>query len=1336
MPMAPSRPIDGQSSEPVNRCRSTRVWLCLVLGLLRAVPAAGAPSHHYTPDFVIRSWSTGEGMPEGSATAVAQTPDGYLWVGTFAGLTRFNGLEFERVIAPEAGLVPTAMVTALLVTQDGRLWVSTGRGVFVFERRRLLRGYGQAGWPEDNIVRSWTETPAGVVAVTFNGHCLRFVDGSWQVLPKPDDLGGGFTVECDTAGQLWAMKDTFGYRWFNGAWQRLVTPEPRPAFRSLCRAHAGGVWFLSNTGLWRAEGERLWLERPGQSITTNPWSAHEDSQQRLWHASMLSGLEVFRPDGSTLRLTQTNGLTADSLRVAFEDRDGNVWLGSSGGGLMRFRDRRFTLLGRESGLVSASVNQLRIDRQGAVVASTQGGGVNFLAGNRFVALDPPRDPDSFLFAHATASEPDGTLWGAFDYGLCRRRGEAWERIEHPELGERKVRGVFVDRNGTVWAPCEGGLAQWQGTGVNFIRPEGSTATFVQLVDHPEGGLLAASSDHGLWHLTAGGVLQPVAREDLGTLNVSALLPRDGAVWFTVSDGRLGRLTARGVRFVNLPGVDAAAPILNLVDDALGHLWLGTARGLLRIAAADAAAAADGQPIVLSARAFGPAEGVANLEFRSNHQPSAVRDRDGLLWFATSGGLLRFDPRLAGPDLAPPVTAIRTLEYHEPGGTLGSGSRRLDDPPPHVSVPPRSSLFTFELDGLDFTAPESLRFRARLLPGSVEESPWLELSAPRVSFPLLPAGRYRFQATTARMGEPWNPYPVQVEFEIRAPWWQQPVVRGSALGVLAVTLLAGGGLLYSLRTRRFRERLAGEARRLDERRESERQNRLLRELLDQSADSIFVVTVPAGRLADASASVERRLGHLPAERPALSLSALGLLPPGQDWPAFLASLRAGAAVRFETALRHRDGRTVPAEVEARLSTRGGEEFVLAIARDISERQAAAQRERLLETQLRDAQKLEAVGRLAGGIAHDFNNLLQIIRGFTDILRQDPDMSAAAREDSLAEVSRAATRASDLTRQLLAFSRREAVEMRRCHLGHCVEESLRLLRSLVGPHIRIETELPGGLPWVLADAGQLGQVLLNLAANARDAMPHGGTIRLGLRETEFTSEGAEVPPWAMPGRGVELSFADSGAGIGPERLSRIFEPFYTTKERGKGTGLGLAVVYGIVQQHRGRITVDSVVGRGTTFRIVLPACVPGELPAAGVPVATLPAPSSEPRRILVVDDETTILQLAERVLSGAGHLVFPVADGAAAIRTFAANVRDIDLAILDVLMPGLTGWAVARELRRLRPDLPILFFSGYATEEGEREIAALPGARLLLKPFTPTELLVEVELLASQHPTKPG
>ncbi len=736
--MAPSRPADAPVCEPATFLRFITLALRLWLGLTGFLPAVAVPSYRYTADFVIRSWHTGEGMPEGSAPALAQTPDGYLWVGTFSGLTRFDGVEFERVTAPAAGLTPTAMVTALLTTTNGHLWASTDHGMFVFNNRRLIEGMGQKGWPAGEYVRSWTETPEGIVAATFNGHCRRFDGEAWQALPSPDGRPGGFTVVADSAGQLWAMKDALGYCWRNRTWQRLATPEPRPVFRSLCQAHAGGVWFLSNTGLWRAEGDRLWLERPGQSITIDPWGAQEDSRGRIWLSSILNGLDLFRPDGTTIRLNQSNGLTADSLRVAFEDRDGNIWLGSSGGGLMCLRERRFTVLGRDAGLMNPAVNQLRLDRAGQLVASTQGGGVQVQRGDLFRELDPPREPNNFLFAHATAEQPDGTLWGAFDYGLCRRRGDEWERVSHSSLGSRMVRGVFVDRHGTLWAACENGIARWTGEGVEFIGQKNPKATFVQLVDHPDGGLLAASSNRGLWELTAMGRLEPVAREMLGELSIFVLLPIGDAVWFTASDGRLGRFRGGQVALVTVRGVDANAPILSMVDDALGNLWLGTSRGLLRLAAKDAAAAADGQPVVVAAQAFGAAEGVTNLEFRRNHQPSAIRDRSGHLWFATGAGLLRFDPALTDSDRPPPLTAIRSLEYYQPvRGEAVTTSRRQDDPEFAITVPPGTSLFTFKLVGLELNAPELLRFRARLNTADGAQAPWQILAEPRVSFPLLP-----------------------------------------------------------------------------------------------------------------------------------------------------------------------------------------------------------------------------------------------------------------------------------------------------------------------------------------------------------------------------------------------------------------------------------------------------------------------------------------------------------------------------------------------------------------------------------------------------------------------
>jgi ligand-binding sensor domain-containing protein len=360
--------------------------LAVAVGLLVGlVPAGAAPAYLYTPDFVTRTWQSAEGMPENSATSIAQTPDGYLWVGTFSGLTRFDGTELELITDPAAGLTPTAGVVALKATQDGRLWVSSDRGIFVLAQKHVLPGVGQAGWPKGEIVRSWTESAEGLLAATFSGLCLRFDGLAWRPLPEPGTNRAGFTVETDLGGNVWSMKDGSAYRWRDQGWQVVPAPEPTPLFRGLCRRREGGVWLLSTTGAWRADADQLTLERPGQRVTMDLWSTREDSRGRIWLAGLRQGLDLFLPDGRTQRLTRTNGLTSDSLRLTFEDRDGSIWLGSSGGGLMRFRDRRFTGFADGEGLPVPAINQLRFDRAGRLVVATQGGGIATLRGHQ-----PPR----------------------------------------------------------------------------------------------------------------------------------------------------------------------------------------------------------------------------------------------------------------------------------------------------------------------------------------------------------------------------------------------------------------------------------------------------------------------------------------------------------------------------------------------------------------------------------------------------------------------------------------------------------------------------------------------------------------------------------------------------------------------------------------------------------------------------------------------------------------------------------------------------------------------------------------------------------------------------------
>jgi PAS domain S-box-containing protein len=380
------------------------------------------------------------------------------------------------------------------------------------------------------------------------------------------------------------------------------------------------------------------------------------------------------------------------------------------------------------------------------------------------------------------------------------------------------------------------------------------------------------------------------------------------------------------------------------------------------------------------------------------------------------------------------------------------------------------------------------------------------------------------------------------------------------------------------------------------------------------------------------------------------------------------------------------------------------------RDITER-------RQLEQEARQARKMETAGRLAGGVAHDFNNLLTAILGTSEILLQELPAGTSARED-VEEIKRAATRAANLTRQLLAFSRRQVLQPRILDLNQLVHGVETMLHRLIGEHISLVTETDPRAGRVRADPGQIEQVIVNLCVNARDAMPTGGTLRIGTANVSFP--GATHGPESVmpPGAYTLLSVSDTGTGMDPETLRHLFEPFFTTKEPGKGTGLGLATVYGIVKQSGGFIYADSAPGQGSRFRIYLPAAE-GELDAVESPVAGPPPPRGE-GTILLVEDEEAVRRLARRVLEGVGYRVLEAANGMEALQLIRRWQGDLDLVITDVIMPGMSGQELSAQLRRERPWLRILYVSGYTDDAILQHGTLLPNTAFLQKPFSPTSL----------------
>ncbi|RMF44076.1 MAG: GAF domain-containing sensor histidine kinase [Deltaproteobacteria bacterium] len=366
----------------------------------------------------------------------------------------------------------------------------------------------------------------------------------------------------------------------------------------------------------------------------------------------------------------------------------------------------------------------------------------------------------------------------------------------------------------------------------------------------------------------------------------------------------------------------------------------------------------------------------------------------------------------------------------------------------------------------------------------------------------------------------------------------------------------------------------------------------------------------------------------------------------------------------------------------------------------------------ESELRQAQKMEALGQLAAGVAHDFNNMLTVINGYTAMAGQSLEPDHPMRE-GLDIALEAGKRAADLARQLLAFSRRQMLQPRVLDLDSHLDRLQKLLRRLIREDIRFTTLLAGGLPYIKADPGQLEQVLMNLVINARDAMPEGGELRLETGRRSFDRAFLAANPGSRPGDYVWFRLSDTGSGIAPEDLKRIFQPFFTTKEQGKGTGLGLATVYGIVKQSGGYITVESQIGAGTSFTVYLPATSEGpDREGSG----ERPVPVAGSGRILLVEDDRDVLHFATRALLSRGFEVCQAADVELAIDLFNADPQAFCILVTDMVMPTLSGPLLAKQLRRQRPDLPALFISGYGQVTFENDFLHGEKGDFLAKPFT--------------------
>jgi PAS domain S-box-containing protein len=480
----------------------------------------------------------------------------------------------------------------------------------------------------------------------------------------------------------------------------------------------------------------------------------------------------------------------------------------------------------------------------------------------------------------------------------------------------------------------------------------------------------------------------------------------------------------------------------------------------------------------------------------------------------------------------------------------------------------------------------------------------------------------------------------------------------------------------------------------------------RELVENANDIIYTHDLE-GNLTSLNATGERITGYTRAD--ILKMNIRDVVPAEQiDKVRQMIERKLGGETptTYELEVLAKDGRRLPLEVSTRLLFQAGRPAgVQGIARDLTQRKE-------LEEQLRQAQKMEAVGRLAGGIAHDFNNLLAVLMGYSELM-----MERLAPGDTLhksaQEISKAAERAATLTRQLLAFSRKQMLAPTVLDLNVVLSEMEDLLRRLIREDVKLRVVPGAGLWRIKADRGQLEQVILNLALNARDAMPHGGQVTIETQNMQLDAPYTRRHPVVQPGSYVLLAVSDTGVGISAETQAHIFEPFFTTKEKGKGTGLGLATVYGIVKQSGGYIWVYSETGRGTTFKIYLPQVMEHVEESKLAPVAEAPIRATE--TILLVEDEEGVREVAREFLESMGYQVLETKSPTDAMRLAQVHPKEIHLLLTDVVMPEMGGRDLAERLQRVRPRMKVLYMSGYTDDAIVHHGVLDPGTPFLQKPF---------------------
>lgn len=1245
----------------------------------------------------IRTWRRPNGLPTNAINSIAQSSEGHVWLGTSKGLVVFDGITFNSIGLPGQEKSRPLFVAAMQRRSAGGFWLGLERGGYgYFENQHYFPLQESEQGKALFSTRVVEEAQGGGLFVGFVGSAAQVrPDGSLDVFSPNTDVQA---IHQDKEGRVWLGTTSKGLQVLEKGVVRTIEGPAAQLWEgalitSVTVDHKGTIWVGASNGLHRLNPDFSPGAPTGIKAQTNALLV--DGHGVLWIGTQSAGLIQYKK-GAFSKIEQRDGLASNRILSLELSDEGSLWVGTEDG-LSQLADVKFPVFSSAEGMPGEACLSVAAGRNGGVWLGTNNG-LGFIKNGEHKAFGI-NGTDGFssqwIKRIYPAKNGDVYLLGGSRDISCFRNGkviQTWYAEQWPQaLTEDKI-GVIL---------CAGeSLYRLGSTGLEPYRlADGSEPVFAWINE------TLSAADGALWLATKAGV--SCIRDGVVTDLCQGKALQDPAFYHLSEDSAGGLWAGRScglVRFYKgkLQTIGYQQGLhdevtYSMVADQLGNFWFDSPSGIFKVKEEQLIAVAEGREPVLSCTVF-DGQHVVKTTDKSSREYSGALTAEGQIWLPSAKGAIRIDPlRVTTNSQVPPLFIQRVLV---------DGMVVPEQPSPQLQ--PGAGNLEFDYTALDYQAPERIRFRYRLLGF---QNDWVEAGARRSAFYTnLNPGFYRFEVQACNADGIWNREGRSYGFTLTPRFYQTSQFRVlSAFGACAVF-----GIVGLVRFRRRKQEM-----------EATQKQELLQRQMIEGAPVSMVMLEDGSRVLHVNSTFTKTFGYTTDELTDIrtwwaSVYVPEPNPEGEAKAAMqdsLASRSEGPDTkeRQEVTLRTKEGS--PLVIVVRPSQVG--ERILLVLIDITEtRRADKERERL-EERLRHAQKMEAIGQLSGGVAHDFNNLLTVIVGNLGMIECEEVLSDTIR-DSLKDIKTAAQRAANLTKQLLAFSRKQALRTDRLDLNALVSDTGRMLKRTLGGHIALTVSLSAESIFVKADQGMIEQVLINLALNARDAMPTGGSLSL---QTLLPEEVSLLHPH-KPERGqvkyVCIRIADTGMGMTPEVLAHIFEPFYTTKEVGRGTGLGLATAYGIVEQHGGWFEVRSQPQEGSCFSFYLPLLPEGEPPALSM-VRPAASSAATAKVILLVEDDAGVRLLARRTLELKGHRVLDASSGPAGYALWKEKRDQIELIFTDVVMPnGMNGIEMANRILEEKPELRVIYTSGYSVEVAGGHFSGREGVDFLPKPYTKEEL----------------